>query len=413
MKLIYLHGWNSRAAGAPYPFAVRVAKRLAAHGVPSEAIGIWLGDYVSLDDNVTLPDLTQAFERALGELGIGEFAAITHSTGGVVLRQWILDHAPQSKARCTHLVSIAGPHQGSPLAQLGKSRVSRMGFWACGAEPGVRLLDWLELGAEEQWRLNERWLGLEQGPWLFSLAGQTIDNQLYHHLNSYTGEPGSDGVVRACSANLNYSKIKIVQKDGVFNIKSDESALDAAFGIIPKASHSGHRRGILHSDTTAGWAARCLAVRDAYDYAALKRDLEKMNSRSLRHNGVQITFRLTDQTGQPIEDFDLLLTGGRFHSPNCLPKGFFIDRQANSSVPGRVTYYLNYDPFRRACMGYLGFRVDARPQDGSVYYASGELRSTIARLLRPNQSLMVDIQLERRLARELFRLLPLAGEVAA
>jgi len=39
-----------------------------------------------------------------------------------------------------------------------------------------------------------------------------IDRKLYDHLNSYTGEKGSDGVVRAAAANLNFGLVELKQR---------------------------------------------------------------------------------------------------------------------------------------------------------------------------------------------------------
>jgi len=47
-----------------------------------------------------------------------------------------------------------------------------------GAEPGERVLDWLELGSGAAWTLNETWLDYDcigNGLFPFVLVGQTID----------------------------------------------------------------------------------------------------------------------------------------------------------------------------------------------------------------------------------------------
>jgi hypothetical protein len=104
------------------------------------------------------------------------FACITHSTGGPVVRNWIdLYHRKDLRAcPLSHLVMLAPANHGSALAQLGKGRLSRMKFFAGGVEPGERVLDWLELGSEESWELNERWLYYkcsENGLYPFVLTG--------------------------------------------------------------------------------------------------------------------------------------------------------------------------------------------------------------------------------------------------
>ena len=45
---------------------------------------------------------------------------------------------------------LAPVNHGSALAQLGKSRLSRIKVWVQGVELGQRILDWLELGGEDK-----------------------------------------------------------------------------------------------------------------------------------------------------------------------------------------------------------------------------------------------------------------------
>jgi len=108
----------------------------------------------------------------------------------------------------THLVMLAPPNHGSALAQLGKGRLSRMTMLLEHREPGNRS-SWLELGSRESWRLNAAYLERPPKVFQFSLIGSGIDRKLYDHLNSYTGEKGSDGVVRAAAANLNFGLVEL------------------------------------------------------------------------------------------------------------------------------------------------------------------------------------------------------------
>jgi len=86
---------------------------------------------------------------------------------------------------------LAPANHGSALAQLGKSRLGRIKSFFEGVEPGQHILDWLELGSDMSWQLNESWLDYDciaHGIYPFVLTGQKIDRQLYDTLNSYTGE---------------------------------------------------------------------------------------------------------------------------------------------------------------------------------------------------------------------------------
>jgi hypothetical protein len=154
---------------------------------------------------------------------------------------------------------LAPANYGSALAQLGKERLGRLKSWFGGVEPGQGVLDWLELGSEEAWILNKAWIfsdGSRIGPngiFPFVLTGQSIDRKLYDNLNTYTGEMGSDGVVRSAAANLQGQYINLVQEtphmqDG--NLVAPELIIEApviapetAFRIVRGKSHSGESKG--------------------------------------------------------------------------------------------------------------------------------------------------------------------------
>jgi triacylglycerol esterase/lipase EstA (alpha/beta hydrolase family) len=157
MLVIFVHGWSVRDTGT-YGGLPRWIEQLGKSGRLDVQVGnIYLGRYISFDDQVTLDDIARAFDQAIrdelsGSLKAGEkFACITHSTGGPVVRLWMdlyyrdrLDQCPLS-----HLIMLAPANHGSALAQLGKSRLSRIKHFFQGVEPGQRVLDWLELGSDE------------------------------------------------------------------------------------------------------------------------------------------------------------------------------------------------------------------------------------------------------------------------
>ena len=125
---------------------------------------------------------------------------------------------------------------------------------------------WLQLGSEYQWKLNQSWMEYtysENTFFPFVLSGEKIDNNFYDFLNSYLVERGSDGVIRLSGANLNYTMIKLVQdcNDIPFDALINDSSVKAyplkleggliihqtAFEVIPKASHTGDKYGIMAS----------------------------------------------------------------------------------------------------------------------------------------------------------------------
>ena len=225
MIVIFVHGWSVTHTETYGELPRWLESQGASGGLNLQVDNIYLGRYISFDDTVTMDDIARAFDQAVRDeladkLASGErFACITHSTGGPVVRKWMdlcykskLDQCPLS-----HLVMLAPANHGSALTQLGKSRLSRIKGFFEGVEPGQRVLDWLELGSDLGWQLNESWLDYDcpaEGIYPFVLTGQKIDRKLYDALNSYTGEAGSDGVVRVTGANMNYGLLRLRQ-DGV------------------------------------------------------------------------------------------------------------------------------------------------------------------------------------------------------
>lgn len=410
MLVVFVHGWGVRD-----PHYGALPEWLAAAGA-ARAVEVWLSDYISYSDAVTLDDLVRAFERArLANFPDVRFACVTHSTGGPVLRAWMDAYHPQGPCPLTHLVMLAPPNHGSALAQLGKSRLARMALWFQGAEPGERILDWLELGSAEAWDLNRRFLDrswLERGIYLFVLAGGAVDPKLYDHLNSYTAERGSDGVVRVAAANLNFTRIRL-QQDGAGRLQLVEQRRPepTAFGIVGRHSHTGRRKGILSSVTArsaathpvAHWVRRCLGVGSREEYGKVTRELAELPCPRTAKCSM-VTFRVLDSAGAPLPDFDLLLTSGPDYSADRLPKGFFLDRQRNMRSPHVVTYYLEHAAMARA--EHLGLRLVPRPDAGPIRFHPAEFRgdlATVANILRPHETVLIEIVCRRRLEDRVFR----------
>jgi hypothetical protein len=453
MIVIFVHGWSVRSTDTYGQLPERLRKDAAKRGMELKIGDLFLGQYVSFQDDVTLDDIGRAFNEALTEsvlprLAPGErFACITHSTGGPVVRKWLdLYYGPDGLRECpmSHLVMLAPANHGSALAQLGKTRLSRIKFLLEGAEPGKRVLDWLELGSAGQWELNLRALDyqyVENGVYPFVLTGQRIDRSMYDHLNSYTGEAGSDGVVRVAGANMNFNYLCLDQTDRELKVQRQARSARMAFGVLPGRSHSGEQIGIIRSvpeedpnpaspHPTVLWVLRCLAVTDPAGYEQVCTDLENLTAETQtaekfeevkkligsttyvteRHS--MFTFRLRDDRGEPLTDYDLLLTAGPNYDPDELPDGFFVDRQRNQVDPGRLCYYLNHDRLdaglsRAALEGKIGFKIVARPSSGLAYYSVAELRSdvaTVEQLLRSNETVMVEITLRRAVDLAVFRL---------
>lgn len=469
--IVFVHGWSVTNTDTYGGLPERLAAEAAAAGRTLKVRDLQLAKYVSFHDEVRIEDLARGMEAAVRrELGTliarGErFAVVTHSTGGPLARAWWWNHygAKRDAGPCpmSHLVMLAPANFGSALAQLGKGRLSRLKSWAGGVEPGTGVLDWLEHGSRESWQLNELWIRgrfpkpADGGAFCFVLTGQRVDRSLYDHLNSYTGESGSDGVVRVPAANLNAAMLRLEQGRGAESgeLKPVGRLLRAprtAFRLISGAAHSGKEMGIMRAvaprvdgagQEVCDAILRCLEVGDDAGYATLCDgfDAETRRIEQAEHVEIQkipvlpdrhyihdrtslVIFRLRDDAGHPLQDFDLELTGAN-NDPDLLPEGFFKDRQRNQRAKHVLTYFFNHDLMtdgaevrdprdpsellrkRRAGVDRLGLRITPRPASGFVHYRSCAVAAdpkTLKAVIRPNETALVDVVLRRVVHREVF-----------
>ncbi len=474
IHLVFVHGWSVSHTNTYGGLPRRLIAELQAEGKTVSVNNIHLGRYISFHDEVKIKDIACAFQSAVEQevtpiLGSQErFICITHSTGGPVVRTWWNEfYQTQGRGRCpmSHLIMLAPANYGSALAQLGKARLSRIKSWFSGVEPGEGVLDWLELGSNDAFELNRQWIESHDnniganGIFPFVITGQSIDRKFYDCLNTYTGEPGSDGVVRVAAANLNGRYLRLVQqtpesvavgKKGQQAWQADRLRKDAfvespttALKIIRGKSHSGNDLGIMksvkasvndkRSKDTVRAILDCIAVASKADYKAIaeqfqqesaavqsieKVEIEKNRLVSdtyfIHDRFSQLVIKVVDSEGYPVNDFDLLLTAGSESNPQRLPKGFFQDKQRNQKAKNTITFYLNYDimvgteaildadkqVIRPASPGAqcLGIKVIPRPDKGFVHYLPCEISATselLEGVLKPNSTTLIELVLQR------------------
>lgn len=447
MIVIFVHGWSVTDTNTYGLLPEALTAQAGDYNLDIEIKHIWLGRYISFHDEVSVTDVTRAFDKALHDQQrpagkeeeatnkIDEFSCITHSTGGPVIREW-LQHfygaSELSKSPMRHLIMLAPANHGSALAALGKARVGRINAWFNGIEPGQRILDWLSLGSQQQIDLAHSYLDYkpsQSGFFPFVLTGQTIDKKFYDFVNSYLVEPGSDGVVRVSGANLNYSMIKLVESteketvthgtnEVTIHLLEPDGELKrpapVPLGVVPGASHSGENKGIMRSVVSPNSnkkpqvteILKCLKVKNEDDYLARGTELNELTEQSQKqsHRYIMLVFVIKDDQGDPVADYDLFLLGGEGRDPDKLSKGFFVDRQQNAAHRNHLVYYVDYDVITKNKL--TGFRVIARPNEGIAFYHAVEYHSDgvdINSLLRPNETFYVEIILHRCVDKNVFR----------
>lgn len=442
VTLVFVHGGavSDMDTYRELPEALVIAGKKHAPVLKIDIKQIYLGRYISFHDEVIMDDIARAFNQArLDVIGDKPFSCITHSTGAPVIRIWIdlfygarkLDSLP-----LRHLIMLAPANHGTALAQLTKGALGRISTWVTGLETGQKVMDWLELNSVGQWDLNKSYLSYKPAQnnkfFPFVLAGQQIDHKLYDHINSYTGEKGSDGAIRVSGANLNYKFVRLRQSSKEIEGQKNTYALEVVGGslksspstplaIISETSHTGKKYGIMYSVTKNNAEKKdvvkrildCLHVKNKEQYSSAHDKFKKLSEKTQNEDKEtkdrysMIFFQLHDDRGNAINDYDILLLGSKNYDPNELQPGFFVDRQKNKVNGNQLTYYVDCMKMLNIKDGCFGFRIIARPSEGFSYYRKVEFRSdeiSLGRLLIPNQILYVDIEIKRYVDENVFRL---------
>src|SRR5690606_16252096 len=143
MIVVLVHGWSVRSTDTYGELPARLRNEARATGAPAlDVRNIWLSKYISFHDEVRVEDIARAFEaalrRELGDvLGTRPVAVAPPPSGGLVVRAWLQRFCvePRREPPIAHLVMLAPANFGSPLAQLGQSRLARLKTWFNGVEP--------------------------------------------------------------------------------------------------------------------------------------------------------------------------------------------------------------------------------------------------------------------------------------
>ena len=451
--IVILHGWNATSASFE-----RLARLLRAEHRDVSIVS--LADYLSLEDEVRFDDLTTAMHAAWNRHELptrtGAVDAIVHSTGALVIRDWLQRHSAPDQSPLKHLVMLAPANFGSPLAHKGRSFIARgtLGFIRKREgrpfETGARILKGLELASPYTWRLAERDRFGEGGTRYQPgnvLCTVLVGNTGYRGIRSIVNEDGSDGTVRVSTANMNCLRIR-----AEFAANPEEVGHDVTYELEPSCGSTGfgvmdgHTHGSItlapgegESPTTPVRSTRDrtllahvvegLTVTDegfgewcdrlAEDNAAL---LPATATRGSHKHGFQNTVvRVQDQYGAGVDDYLLEFyekddDTGRiaelFHSSAIRSVHKY------SGDPSYRSIYVDCTRLRRTIdqVGeWLSLSVTAYPElddripvgfttlgddgIGGVRIRAGD----IATFFQPHRTALVTLQLTRQQAEETFR----------
>jgi alpha-beta hydrolase superfamily lysophospholipase len=94
VPIVLVHGYSDKSESFQVWWAALTAKGY-------DASTIHLANYVSLTNEITIKDIAEAFDRALRiRAGLNEeepFDAIVHSTGMLVVREWLTSYSGEPR----------------------------------------------------------------------------------------------------------------------------------------------------------------------------------------------------------------------------------------------------------------------------------------------------------------------------
>ena len=434
--LVILHGWSGTSGSLK-----SLSSFLKKNGF--RVVDIWLSDYLSMNDEITIQDLGQAMGDALRRNSIAQrrhsFDVIVHSTGGLVVRQYLVHYFYGRPEKCPigNLVMLAPANFGSPWAHRGKSMAGRLvkGWkWNGLFETGTRILDALELGSSISWRIAKQDL-FDSKNKIFKR--ENLYTTILIGTDAYTGfsriahKKGSDGTVYASTANLNaaYAKLTFKMPKGEDYEFQKAKCDPIAFGVLYNHNHA----SIINPQkdkTLADLLIKSLNIRDAGKYQDHVEDLETITKetserglkdpneeRSKRYHQYQhVVARVHDQFGDSIEDYFLeffrwdgdprynvmqkiqeeILVKVHPYSRDTSYRSFLFDTTYMESEILKKDKNVNMS----ICAAAVSKRIRYHDPVDSITVVSKKEKI----LLRPNTTLLVDIELPRIQDKQVFKL---------
>jgi hypothetical protein len=388
LPIVLLHGYSDRAASFD-------AWRDVLVGAGFDATTIHVGDFVTLSNEITIKDLAEGFDRALrirAGLDADEpFDAIVHSTGSLVIREWLATYGSRAR-RVKRLVGLAPANFGSPLAHKGASWLGAIfkGSKALGPdfmEAGTLILDGLELGGRYSWELAHRDLVGEHA--IYDASGATpfpfviVGDEGYGGLRKLVNFDGGDGTVRWAGTALSTRKIVIdltrAHEDGT----PDRIEIAPWANLdVPFAFAHGHNHGSVlrdPSDELVAMVLEALAVADLDGYRAWgERHAWAGDERPERWQ--QFVMRAVDERGDPVPDWYLEIGSGAGDGDGFEPlDDFDLDVHPYGADPSFRCFHANLSALRPAARSSLALRLTARSGSQLVaYHGVGSERFTAA-----------------------------------
>ncbi len=415
-RVFLIHGWSVQETTTYQA----LHKKLADHGFDLHEV--YLGRYVSLEDEVEIRDIARALHRALQDELKRDwstpFHIITHSTGALVVKQWVVRHYTGRFAAgkpLRNLVFLAGPHFGSRLAHHGRAMVAHAAY---RGDTGRQVLTALELGSRFSWDVNEAWL--DRSNWRgkgirpYNLIGDRVQKKLFQSKIFPAGyEAGSDMVVRVPAGNLNFKRFVLSARRA--SLTPHGAIQDVPFGALAEYTHSGAEHGIMNSITSRSTPQNhlglrlileCLKVKTASDYQRARKILttETRKTRKKRSGFAQLDFRFRDEDGCPVDDYAFklgALVGGKRKASKTV-----VNLHKNKVDANHMTAFIRLKNLEPKHEYFI--EIDTTSHSDLYRYMPDPFsirapEQRITEIVVEDQTTQIDLVLSREPARNLFR----------
>ena len=356
-QVVVLHGWSDDSES--FKPLISFLKRNGYDVTP-----LFLGDYISLRDEVRIEDVARRMEEVVREKMAkpvsardrlnGTFDLIVHSTGGLLARRWISEYYEKGNCPVRSLLMLAPANFGSALAHKGRSLVGRLfkGSLKNGFQVGEEMLYALELGSAFQWGLAQDDLFVPEGSARASAfyGPDAVRPFVIVGTHPYKGfgrdlvnENGSDGTVRVAAANMNARGLTVDFTTSLTDpevrpwVRRGGNQVRFPLAVLPDRDHGnvidpdadGHSKDPAYQAQLANLIVDALSTNTAAQYQAKVADWEAvcMDTRTYAgssdeaeahrkeifgrstpeaerfHEHYQLVVRAEDQFGLPISDF--------------------------------------------------------------------------------------------------------------
>ncbi len=338
-----------------------------------------LSRWISLNNGIKLDDVSFAMDRALKsqyrKLLRDGFHVIIHSTGALVVRNWIRLFSPKPSP-IQNIVHLAGANFGSGLAHVGQGPLLRWKNKIGGTGIGERILNELELGSSKTIDLHRHFI--QDGSRIFEdyevqehcvIGSQTLPALKAVPIR-YLKEDSSDNTVRTSAGNLNFNYVRVEPTEDastkrvsdvlkVIKQRMNDEALsvdfyqpdlsglacnrrEIPFCVAYETAHFGEDIGIVYGGKNRAQIMKLIKTAlltepgaSAYDrtVAVFRREHQKTFTRAAKlKNSVmaklrsgllewnrhtqyeghaQLIFRLRDQFGNDVEHFDITFVSAK------------------------------------------------------------------------------------------------------